>query len=318
MRVVIVLAAAGADPVHGDSAPWVRPGSPEADVRRRVLERNARGLHYPGTEMMLGHSDRLTARFQRSSQINGNHMTTRLTDYKVLTFDCYGTLIDWESGIWDALQPLLMAGDVAEVTREHALELFARFETEQEAATPGMLYPRLLQKVHARIAAELEVSSNASLEQEFGASVPQWPAFPDTADALRVLKRHFKLVILSNVNRDGFAASNRKLGVEFDAVYTAEDIGSYKPAPANFEYLLTHLRDDLGLAASQVLHTAQSLHHDHVPATEFGLAKAWIDRQRLSQDGRWGATAPVSKRPETDFLFFSMGEMAAAVRAEAY
>jgi len=242
-------------------------------------------------------------------------MTARLTDYKVLTFDCYGTLIDWEGGIWDALQPLLMAGGCTDLTRDSALKLFARFETEQEAATPGMLYPRLLEKVHARIAAQIDIRSSVDLDEAFGASVPHWPAFPDTADALRLLKQHFKLVVLSNVNRDGFAASNRKLGVEFDAIYTAQDIGSYKPAPANFEYLLEHLRKDLDLTASDVLHTAQSLHHDHVQAKAFGLANVWIDRQRLSQSGSWGATAPVAERPTTDFLFFSMGEMAAAVRA---
>ena len=141
--------------------------------------------------------------------------------------------------------------------------------------------------------------------------------FPDTADALRALKRHFKLVILSNVNRDGFAASNRKLGVDFDAIYTAEDVGSYKPTPRNFEYMLERLSADLGLAAGDVLHTAQSLFHDHVPAREFGLANAWIDRQGLDEGGNWGATAPVAERPEVDFLFPTMAAMAEAARAEA-
>jgi 2-haloalkanoic acid dehalogenase type II len=124
-------------------------------------------------------------------------------------------------------------------------------------------------------------------------------------------------VILSNVNRDGFAASNRKLGVEFDAVYTAEDIGAYKPDPANFEFLLEHLRVDLGLQPADILHTAQSLFHDHLPAQKVGLATAWIDRQRLSKDGDWGATARLDKVPKTDFLFHSMAEMASAVAAEA-
>ncbi len=244
-------------------------------------------------------------------------MTTRLADFKVLTFDCYGTLIDWETGIWDALQPLLMANRCSRVTRQPALELFARVETAQEAATPDMRYPVLLARVHALMAAELELTSSAALDSAFGASLPHWPAFADTADALRVLANHYRLVILSNVDRDGFAASNRKLGVEFDAIYTAEDVGAYKPSAANFDYLLEHLERDLGLAAGDVLHTAQSLHHDHVPATARGLATAWIDRQRLSETGAWGATAPVAARPRTDFLFFSMAELAAAVSAEA-
>jgi 2-haloalkanoic acid dehalogenase type II len=244
-------------------------------------------------------------------------MTARLTDHEVLTFDCYGTLIDWESGIWDALQPLLMANGCSEVTRNVGLELFSRHEHEQQMSTPDLLYPQVLTTVHGAIAGHLRLHTSAALDAAFGASVAHWPAFPDTADALRYLKTRFKLVILSNVNRDGFAASNRKLGVEFDAIYTAQDIGSYKPSPRNFEYLLTHLRSDLGLEPGAVLHTAQSLHHDHVQARAFGLANAWIDRQHLSESGAWGATAPVEDRPETDFLFLSMAEMADAVRAEA-
>ena len=268
----------------------------------------------------------------------------RLTDYRVLTFDCYGTLIDWETGIWDALQPLIMhdddaapggsagTGDAsfarsaggtpptsatrsATVTRADALRAFAQCESRQERATPGLRYPELLTRVHRSIAETLGLRTDAALDEAFGASVPFWPAFPDTADALRVLKRHYRLVILSNVHREGIAASNRRLGVAFDAVYTAEDIGSYKPADANFEYLLAHLESDLGLARSDVLHTAQSLHHDHVPANRFGLANAWIDRQRLSAGGSWGATARVDPMPSTDFVFFSMGEMAEAVSA---
>ena len=162
----------------------------------------------------------------------------RLTEYKVLTFDCYGTLIDWETGIWDALQPLIMGDGDPGVTREAALSAFAKWEAHHEHASPGLRYPDLLARVHRSMAESLGLKTSDALDAAFGASVPLWPAFPDTADALRVLKRHYKLVILSNVHREGFAASNRKLGVAFDAVYTAEDIGSYKPADANFEYLL--------------------------------------------------------------------------------
>ena len=236
-----------------------------------------------------------------------------LTDYRVLTFDCYGTLIDWEGGIWDALQPVIMRNQGAGVTRDAGLRAFAQCESRQEQATPDLRYPELLARVHRRIAESLDLRTDDELDAAFGASVPHWPAFPDTADALRVLKRRYRLVILSNVHRDGIAASNRKLGVEFDAVYTAEDIGSYKPSDANFEYMLARLESDLGLERSDVLHTAQSLHHDHAPANRFGLANAWIDRQRLSEGGSWGATERVDPMPSTDFVFFSMGEMASAV-----
>lgn len=240
-------------------------------------------------------------------------MNHRLTDFKVLTFDCYGTLIDWETGIWDALQPLLMHNGCESVTRDVALQAFGMFETRQESETPDMLYPEVLTRVHPAIAGHFGLDTTSELDEVFGRSVALWPAFADTADALRILKRHYQLVILSNIHRDGFAASNRKLGVEFDAIYTAQDIGSYKPNAANFEYLLSHLRDDLGLEGTDVLHTAQSLHHDHVPARAHGLANAWIDRQRLSEGGHWGATAAVDEHPDTDFLYFSMMEMANAV-----
>lgn len=240
-------------------------------------------------------------------------MKKTLTDYKVLTFDCYGTMIDWESGIWDTLQPLLMSNQRQDVTRQMGLETFAVLEAAQEAATPGMIYPELLSHVHHAIANHYGMQSTNELDQAFGNSVPHWPAFEDSADALRLLKQHFKLVILSNVNRDGFAASNRKLGVEFDAIYTAQDVGSYKPAPANFDYLLSHVEADLGFAPEDILHTAQSLHHDHVPATRAGLAKAWIDRQNLANSDNWGATAVVEDRPDVDFRFNTLMEMAEAI-----
>ena len=242
-------------------------------------------------------------------------MTNNLDNYKVLTFDCYGTLIDWETGIWDALQPLLMANRRSDITRDNALETHAVFESQLETESPGMLYSDVLLRVHTMFAEKYDLRTTKQLDTDFGGSIPHWPAFPDTADALRYLQTRFKLVILSNVSREGFAASNRKLGVEFDAIYTAEDIGSYKPASANFEYMLERLKQDLGLSKPDILHTAQSLFHDHVPAKNFGLANAWIDRQRLSESGSWGATAKVSEDPDVDFLFFSMGEMADAVRA---
>lgn len=236
-------------------------------------------------------------------------MQKRLTDYKALTFDCYGTMIDWESGIWDAMQPLILANGCDDITRQVGLQAYAVIETEQECETPDMLYPQLLNRVHNSLANHFDLKTTAELDSNFGNSVPHWPAFPDSADSLRVLKKYFKLVILSNVNRDGFAASNRKLGVKFDAIYTAEDIGSYKPNPANFEYMLTKLKKDHCINADQILHTAQSMHHDHVPASQFGLAKAWIDRQNLHGSDNWGATAKVDKLPSVDFRFNTLAEM---------
>jgi 2-haloalkanoic acid dehalogenase type II len=241
----------------------------------------------------------------------------RLADFKALTFDCYGTLIDWETGIWDAFQPLIAFNGGSGIRRKAALEAFAVHENHVEAQAPGIPYPEVLARVHQAVARASGLQTSPGLDLDFSQSLPQWPAFPDTAEALRLLKKHYRLVILSNVDRDGFAASNRKLGVEFDAIYTAQDIGTYKPDPANFEFLLKHLRADHGLQKSDILHTAQSLFHDHVPARKLGLATAWIDRQSLSKDGDWGATARLEEVPKTDFLFHSMAEMASAVTAEA-
>ena len=236
----------------------------------------------------------------------------RLTDYRVLTFDCYGTLIDWESGIWEALRPVIESHDGARPTREEALRAFARFEGRHERATPELAYPDLLARVHRDWAASFGMRTDPEHDADFGNSVPRWPAFADSAAALQVLQRHFRLVILSNVHRDGIAASARQLGTEFDALYTAQDIGAYKPSDTNFQYLIDHLKSDFGLERRDVLHTAQSLHHDHLPANRFGLASAWIDRQRLSDGGSWGATAKVAAMPRLDFTFFTLGEMAEA------
>ena len=236
-----------------------------------------------------------------------------LKDFKALTFDCYGTLIDWESGIWDALQPLWLANG-CEIDRQTALMAFAEEESGRQAKSPDMLYPQVLENVHRTLARRFELETNIDMNRAFGNSVRHWPAFPDTADALRILKKHYKLVILSNVNRDGFAASNRKLGVEFDAIYTAQDVGSYKPNPANFDYMLEHIQDDLGIKGEAILHTAQSLFHDHVPAKKAGLTCAWIDRQNLAEGGGWGATAVVEDQPKVEFRFPSMMAMAEAVQ----
>lgn len=233
----------------------------------------------------------------------------KLTDFQVLTFDCYGTLIDWERGILDALAPLnRLLAKPHECDR--ILEDFALEELAQETATPAMLYPQVLAEVHRRLAKRWRIDAPQGMAETFGASVPSWPAFPDSTTALMYLAKYYKLVILSNVDRAGFAASNQRLGVTFDAIYTAEDIGSYKPDERNFRYLLDHVVSDLQCESSQILHTAQSLFHDHVPARKFNLANAWIDRRHDLQG--WGATKAPEQRPAVDFHFHSMAELVVA------
>ncbi len=234
----------------------------------------------------------------------------KLTDFRVLTFDCYGTLIDWESGIWAALQPLL--GQVAAPPPDdEVLSRFANFQGEQERQTPRMLYPDVLASAHRQLAGSLGVSLPDAAHASFGASVPDWPAFADSPAALHYLKQHYQLVVLSNVDRTSFAASQQRLGVTFDAVYTAQDIGSYKPDLANFHYLLSHLADR-GVSPGDILHTAQSLFHDHGPAKQLGLASAWIDRR----DGRPGGVNLKAAGARYDFRFPTMAALAAAHAAE--
>ena len=241
-------------------------------------------------------------------------MKRSLLDYDVLTFDCYGTLIDWESGIWTALQPLISANHTG-LARLELLGEYAKHEAAQEAETPTMMYAELLTLVHHDLAGTLGLATTDDLDRRFGESVPDWPAFPDSARALGELGQRYRLVILSNVDRRSFAGSNPRLEVTFDAVYTADDIGSYKPDPANFDYLLSHVEEEFGAGPENVLHLAQSLYHDHAPAKAAGLDTVWIDRQRLSEGGDWGATLRIDDRPEPDHVFFSMAEVAEAVES---
>jgi 2-haloacid dehalogenase len=236
----------------------------------------------------------------------------RLTDFKILTFDCYGTLIDWETGIIDALSPLLGEDRVAR-SRDEILAGFARHETAQEAKTPDMLYSELLARVHRRLAEEWGIAAGQEQHRAFGGSVADWPEFGDSGASLRYLQQFYKIAILSNVDRKSFAASNRRMGVVFDAVYTAEEIGSYKPDPRNFRYMIEALKK-FGHPKRDILHVAQSLFHDHAPANAVGLASAWIDRRWGAEAS--GATLPPPKGVRYDFRFGSLAEMVEAHRNE--
>jgi 2-haloacid dehalogenase len=236
----------------------------------------------------------------------------RLTQFKVLTFDCYGTLIDWETGMIEALAPLTRRAG-RELSRDQILEAHARHESAQQRWTPAKRYSDLLAAVHKRLAEEWGIDSSWEEARAYGGSIKNWPAFPDSAEALRYLKKHFKLAILSNVDNESFAASNARLKVAFDAVYTAEDIGSYKPSPRNFDYMLEKL-GTLGVAKHEVLHTAESLFHDHEPARKAGLATCWIHRRHAQ--GGFGATMRPAEVPTPDFRFTSLAEVAEAHRRE--
>lgn len=235
-----------------------------------------------------------------------------LTDFKVLSFDCYGTLIDWETGISEALQPLLARSEKA-LSRDQVLETFARHEAAQESETPSMIYSELLRVVHTRMAKEWGIEPKAKESEAFGRSIPNWPAFADSPKALQYLKQHYKLVILSNVDRASFKASNARLPVDFDYIFTAQDIGSYKPNLHNFKYMIQKV-GQAGHQKQELLHTAESLFHDHGPANQVGLASAWIYRRHAKKG--FGATRPPDAMPKYDFRFASLTEMIEAHRAE--
>ncbi len=236
----------------------------------------------------------------------------KLTDYKALTFDVYGTLIDWESGMVEGLKPLTSQVE-RELSRDEILEAHARHESSQQYYTPGKRYQDLLPIVYRRLAEEWEVSVTWEECLAYGQSVKQWPAFPDSAGALQYLKKHFKLVVLSNIDNDSFQYSNAKLQVEFDAIYSAEDVGSYKPADRNFDYMIEKL-EARGIEKGDILHTAESMFHDHVPANKYGLASCHIYR-RHDKSG-FGATMTPEMMPNIDFRFNSMADLVKAHQKE--
>lgn len=235
-----------------------------------------------------------------------------LSDFDALSFDCYGTLIDWEAGIAAVLAPWAHSHG-ANMSDEELLTAYSLHEAKAEENNPTDLYPQILATALRGLGGELGISVNDDEARVFAESVPAWPAFPDSPDALRRLAGHYKLIILSNVDRESFAGSNKRLGVKFTSILTAQDIGSYKPSPRNFLALDDEMKR-LGIAEGQLLHVAQSLFHDHVPAKEAGLPTVWINR-RFENPG-WGATPAPPADVTPDWSFSSMVAFADAVDAD--
>lgn len=232
----------------------------------------------------------------------------QLTDFKALSFGCYGTLIDRDSGLHAALRPLLLAGNI-KLARADVLAAFVRHEVAQQSEAPTMLYSRILTEAHRRLARDWGVLLSDDTHALFGKSVPHWPIFADAPAALQYLKRYYKLVVLSNVDKENWAGTARRLEVRFDSVFTSEEIGSYKPDTRNFEYLIARLAK-AGLARQDVLHVAASLPRDQVPALRCGLAFAWIDRPRENKSPE--ATAAPSRSAGNHFRFTSIVDMVKA------
>jgi 2-haloacid dehalogenase len=214
----------------------------------------------------------------------------RFEDFDALTFDCYGTLIDWETGLLAALRPVLDAHGV-DVDDEAALEAFGRHEAEHEGGE-YLGYREVLAGSLRGLAAEHGVTPTDEELARFAESVGDWPAFPDSPDALRRLARRFRLGVITNCDDDLFARSNERLGVDFDWVVTAQQAGGYKPGMRPFELAFA----TIDVPRERILHVAQSLFHDHATAKRIGMTTVWINRRAGRPGG--GATPPAEATPD--------------------
>ncbi|MEJ6483843.1 haloacid dehalogenase type II [Nostoc punctiforme UO1] len=197
--------------------------------------------------------------------------------YKALTFDCYGTLIDWEKGILGALKPLLLAHNT-DLDDDRILELFAEFEAELEKGD-YIKYREVLKTVVDKFGEQFGFEPTVKELNLIADSIQHWLPFPDTVEALKILKQKFRLVIISNVDDDLFAFSAKHLEVEFDQIITAEQAKSYKPSLNNFRLAI----ERIDLPLEQILHVAASVYHDIVTAKSMGLSTVWVNRRADKQ-----------------------------------
>jgi len=213
-------------------------------------------------------------------------------DFEVLTFDCYGTLIDWETGILDTLRPIFATHRV-ELIPEETLELYGELESTAERGEYRE-YKAVLRLVLERLGARLGFVHTAEELQRFSISVKNWPAFSDSASALQALRRRYRLAIISNIDDDLFAFSAERLQVKFDWIITAKQVKSYKPSLNNFRLAF----ERIGVPQKRILHVAQSLFHDIAPANVLGLSTVWVNR-RQNKEGS-GATPVAQARPDLE------------------
>ncbi|KAH8881877.1 putative haloalkanoic acid dehalogenase [Thozetella sp. PMI_491] len=243
-------------------------------------------------------------------------MAQSLQSYALLSFDCYGTLVDWEGGIVQGLKALTSRLENSNSLRDDAFAVLGRYmhhEGQIQKRHPDMKYAAVLEAVYDELANELGLKDTVTEDERhaFGASIGNWQAFPDTIPALTELQKHFKLVILSNVDKESFAKTlaGPLAGIQFDAVYVAEDIGTYKPDLRNFQYLVQRSDADLQVPKDKVLHTAYALIHDLVPAHAAGLSTCWIER---TPNAMGGDISEVGEQLGLNFRFKTLKDLADA------
>jgi len=222
--------------------------------------------------------------------------------FEVLTFDCYGTLINWEEGILRCLHRVLAAHgkDTDDAT---ILRLYGDFEANAEQGEYRR-YREVLQSVMRQFGEQLGFAPTDQEANSLPESMKNWQPWPDTVNALRQLRSGFRLAIVSNVDDDLFAATLPQLGAEFDQIITAQQAGAYKPSLKIFELALSRI----GTPAHRVLHVGQSLYHDVLPAQALGLATVWVNR--TSARSGVGAVKAAEGRPDLEVA--SLAELAAA------
>ncbi|HUL43582.1 MAG TPA: haloacid dehalogenase type II [Bacteroidota bacterium] len=216
-----------------------------------------------------------------------------LPQVRVLTFDCYGTLIDWESGIFSALQPVLQAHRVG-MEADTILEHYARYESRLELP-PFRTYREVLRAVVRSFATECGFDATPDEERVLEKSLPTWRPFEDTVASLRKLQERYALGVISNTDDDLFELTSRELGVKFTHLITSMQVQSYKPSQTNFLRAIEQWK----IEPSQILHVAQSLHHDIPSAKSCGMHTVWIDRRK----GKTGSGATLPSNAEPDLIF---------------
>lgn len=219
--------------------------------------------------------------------------------FEVLSFDCYGTLIDWESGILTALKTLLANHNIIQenlavnISDDQLLEMFAQRESALEAKEYST-YREILKKIVQDFGVQLNFMPTEEELNSLAESIQNWKPFPDTVTALKALKKRYKLTIISNVDDDLFAQTAKKLEIDFDWLITAQQVKSYKPSLQNFETAI----ERMGISPNKLLHVAQSVYHDIIPANSMGLSTVWVNR-RQNQAGS-GATVAASGKPDLE------------------
>ncbi|KAI0144489.1 HAD-like domain-containing protein [Xylariaceae sp. FL1272] len=247
-----------------------------------------------------------------------------LTSFKALSFDCYGTLIDWESGFLRTITLLTSQLPASHPLNTNppreAMQRVHEIANTHEQTTGSMPYNEILATSLSQFANEIGVPCPDSISEPFGNSPGTWPPFPDTIAALQTLAKHYKLILLSNTDNANIASTTTKQlsPVHFAAVYTAQDIGSYKPSPNNFHYLFSRAKRDLGVdwKEGDLLHVARSLYADHAPAKELGLRSVWIARGGDREEGAGGDYGEYKEKCAFEWRFDDLAAFAREVERQ--